>query len=46
MTTETKIIAADVVKMEIIKKIGEGNELGANVRTKKLFFDAFISFMF
>ena len=43
MTTRNEIIAAEVVKMEIIKKIGAENELGANVRTKKLFFGAFIS---
>ena len=43
MNTGTWIKAAEEFKMEIIKKIGAENELGANVRTKKLFFGAFIS---
>ena len=47
MSTGTAIIGAVVVKMEIInKKIGVGHEFGANVRTKKLFFGAFVSLKF
>ena len=45
MITGTEIIAAEVLKIEI-KKIGAGDELGANFRTKKLFFGAFISLKF
>ena len=45
MITGTEMIAAEVVKIEKIKKIGAGDELGANFRTK-LFFGAFISLNF
>ena len=46
MITGTEILAAEVVKIEIIKKIGAGDELGENFRTNKLFFGAFISLKF
>ena len=46
MITGTEIKAAEVVKIEIIRKNWCGYELGANFRTKKLFFGAFISLKF
>ena len=46
MNSGTEIIAAEVFKMEIIKKIAADNDLGANVRSRKLFFGVFISSKF
>ena len=41
MITGTEIIAAEVVEIEIINKIGASDELWANFRTKKLFLGTF-----
>ena len=46
MNSGTEIIAAEVFKMGIIKKIAADNDLGVNVSIKKLFFGVFIILKF